>query len=231
MYQFINLTFCLGWDFFHKVLLSDVFVLLDNVQFEKNSFNNRNKVKTANELTWLTVPVQTKGKFGINLNEIKIDPKQLWQKKHLNTIMFNYKRAPYFDDYFSFFEDIYQRKWERLIDLNLFILDYLFKMLEIDTKIILASSLEIYEKKSELVLNICKYYKSDIYISGKLGKDYLIADDFKQAGIEIYYQDYLHPEYKQLFRGFQPYLSIIDLLFNHGSKSKEILLSGEFNKE
>lgn len=217
--------------FFHKVMLSDIFVLLDNVQFEKNSFINRNKVKIVNGCCWLTVPVKLSRKFGIKINKVEIANKQAWRKKHLATIMHNYKKTPYFEFYKPFFMEMYTKDWSSLVELNVFVLKKLFQMLSISTKIVLASTLEINGKKSDLVLNICKKYNADIYISGNLGRNYLINSDFCAAGIQIYYQNYQHPIYQQLYGDFLPYMSIIDLICNCGPNSKNIILNGNIRKD
>lgn len=217
--------------FFHKVLLSDIFILLDDVQFEKNSFTNRNKVKIANGYCWLTVPVKLSGKFGVKICEVEIARQQPWRKKHLSTILFNYKKAPYFYLYESFFSEMYEKNWSSLAELNIFVLENLFQFLDISTKIVLSSSLVIEGKKNDLVLNICKKFNADIYVSGMLGKNYLVDDNFLSTGIQIYYQDYQHPIYPQLHQDFQPNLSIIDLLCNCGPESKSIILNGNLTKD
>jgi len=129
--------------FFHKVHQSDIFVLLDNVQYEKNYFQNRNKIRTQSGRTWLTVPVLTKGKSNQQINEVKIDNKSNWSKKHWRSIDLNYKNAPYFDNYREFFFDLYKKEWIKLVDLNETIITYLIKELEIDLKLIKSSELNI----------------------------------------------------------------------------------------
>jgi len=177
--------------FFHKLLISDVYVAFDDVQFEKNSFNNRNKIKTANGDCWLTIPIITKGKSKETLlNSAQIDNNQNWAKKHLKTIKTNYSKAEYYDDYIDFFEDTYSKKWTYLSELNMYILQWIIDELKIDTEIILSSEIKNKkEKKDELVLEICKGLDADIYISGALGKDYLKTNDFEKEKIKVYFQN------------------------------------------
>jgi hypothetical protein len=219
--------------FFHKLFISDIYVAFDDVQFEKNSYNNRNKIKTSHGDYWLTVPIITKGKSKETLiNNAQIDNKQNWAKKHLKNIQSNYSKSKFYEDYIWFFEETFDKNWEILSDLNMHILRWILKELKIDTKIVVSSDLKNKDgKKDELVLNICKIFKANIYVSGVLGKNYLNIDNFKKEGIYVYFQEYKHPKYSQLWEDFIPNMSIIDLLFNNGKESKKIIMQGNINKE
>jgi len=219
--------------FFHKLLISDVYVSFDDVQFEKNSYNNRNKIKTSQGDCWLTVPIITKGKSKETLiNNAKIDHKQNWAKKHLKTIQTNYSKSQFYEDYILFFEETYNKNWDTLSMLNMHILTWLLKELKIDIEVVLSSEIKDKKgKKDKLVFDICKILDADIYISGTLGKEYLNIDDFNKKGINVYFQDYKHPIYSQLWGNFIPNMSIIDLLFNYGKESKKIITQGNIDKE
>ena len=219
--------------FFHKLLISDVYVAFDDVQYEKNSYNNRNKIKISQGECWLTVPIITKGKSKETLiNNAQIDNKQNWAKKHLKTIQANYSKSNFYKDYFWFFEETYNKNWEVLSDLNMHILKWLLKELKIDVEVVLSSELKDKKsKKDKLVLEICKVLDTNIYVSGTLGKDYLNIDDFKKEEIDVYFQEYKHPIYSQLWGDFIPNMSIIDLLFNHGKESKKIIMGENINKQ
>ncbi len=217
--------------YFHKIALSDIFVILDSVQFEKNSFTNRNKIKTAQKPVWLTVPVLLKNHFKKTIKEIEIDNSQDWPKKHWKSIYLNYKKAPYFNKYSDFFEDFYKKKWDYLTNLNEYLLKWFLKELGIKVKYYKASELNLEGYKSDLVLNMSKKLGADLYIFGTLGKDYVEKEKFARQGIEIYFQDYGYPLYPQLYGKFLPYMSIIDLLFNCGNKSLEVLMKGNITKE
>ncbi len=200
--------------YFHKIILADKFIVLDNVQFEKNSFINRNKVKTPGKDTWLTVPVLSKGHISSSIKDLKINNKTNWRASHWKTIFFNYKKAPFFKLYSDFFEDLYKKEWELLCDLNQYILNYILNELNIKKEIIFQKDLPIKAVKQDLILEFCKYFKADTFIFGKLGIDYADEDLFKKNNIKIYFQEYKHPRYKQIWKDFSPYMSIIDLMFN-----------------
>lgn len=208
--------------FFDKMAKADIFVFYDDAQFEKNYFDNRNKIKTAQGWTWITVPV--KYKFGQKLNEVEIDNAQRWQEKHYKTLLINYNKTPFSPAYLDFFEEIYKKKWEKLVDLNTTLIKYLAEKLGIKTELIKSSELNCAGKKSEKLLNICKKLNADIYLSGKFGKNYLDEKLFKENNIKVIYQDFKYPVYPQLYAEFIPNLSAIDLLFNCGPDSFKILL-------
>lgn len=217
---------------FHKIALSDIFIYLDNVQFEKNSFTNRNKIKTANGPLWLTVPVLAKGHFNKTIKDLEIDNSKDWRVSHWKSIYLNYKKAPYFNKYAAFFEDVYKKEWRRLTDLNEYMLKWFLKELRIKTEYCKASESNFQGHKSDLVLNMCEKLGANLYIFGALGKDYAREEDFVKEGVKIYFQDYNHPRYPQLWgNDFSPFMSIIDLFFNCGSKSLEVLMEGNINKE
>lgn len=216
---------------FHKIALSDIFIYLDNVQFEKNSFTNRNKIKTANGPLWLTVPVLAKGHFNKTIKDLEIDNSKDWRASHWKSIYLNYKKTPFFNRYADFFEDTYKKEWRYLTDLNEYMLKWFLKELGIKVKYCKASESNFQGHKSDLVLNMCEKLKADLYIFGALGKDYAKEDEFAKEGIKIYFQDYKHPVYPQLWGEFLPHISIIDLLFNCGDRSLEILTENNINKE
>ena len=207
--------------FFKKIQSSDLFVFLDDVQFEKSDWDNRNKIKTVEGDMWLTVPVLHK--FGQKLNEIKIANNENWKDKHRMAIEINYKKARFFEKYWYEIDNIFAKKWDKLIDLNFALIDYFSSKIGITTKTIKSSELNIKSTGSEKLLEICKKISSDTYLSGELGKNYLDEKIFKQSKINIIYEKFQHPTYNQLGNTFQPNMSIIDLLFNEGEKSKVIL--------
>lgn len=210
---------------FHKIAITDTYVYLDSVQFEKNSFINRNKIKTVNGPIWLTVPVLLKGHISKTIGEMKINNIVNWRKKHLKSIELNYKSAPYFNNYIDFFRDCYSREWHLLSDLNGYMLKWFLDILGISVKFYKASEIHFTGYKSDLVLDMCKKLKANIYVFGAHGKNYAENKDFKKEGIKIYFQNYNHPIYYQLYGNFIPYMSIIDLIFNCGPNSFDILMN------
>ena len=209
---------------FHKIALADAFCYFDNVQYLKKDWNNRNKIKTSQGEIWLTVPVLTKNHLEKKIKDIEINNATNWAKKHWKSIYINYHQAPYFDNYADFFKDLYKKEWRYLGDLNEYMLKWFLKTLGIQVDYFKASELDFQGSKSDLVLDMCQKLKADLYIFGALGKDYAREEDFDKAGIKLYFQDYQHPRYQQLYGDFLPYMSIIDLLFNHGDKSLEIIM-------
>jgi len=215
--------------FFKKIQSSDIFVFLDDVQFEKNGWHNRNKIKTSENWMWLTVPVNAK--LGTNLNQIRIDYSSKWIKKHKKSIELNYSKSEFFDKYWSNFENIYEKKYELLVDLNMAFIKKIMEFLDIKTKILFSSSLEITEKKSARILQICKSLDASRYISGVMGEDYLDMQEFEKQNIELVFQDYQHPTYHQKYKSFLENMSIIDLLFNEGDNARKILKESKNTKE
>lgn len=212
---------------FAKIAASDVFVYLDTVSYSKWGWKSRNKIRTSGGSLWLVVPILTHGHHNQVLNQIKIDNSQKWRKEHLKAIEMSYSKAPYFESYIDFFRDIYKKEWTYLSDLNESLIRFFIKELGIDVEFVKASSLpfNLEGEKSDLVLDLCKKMKADVFIFGKTGKTYAKVEDFESSGIKVVFQDYKHPEYFQIHGDFIPYMSIIDLLFNCGPKSLEILMS------
>ncbi len=213
--------------FFNKIASSDSFVILDNVQYKEREYVNRTKIKTKDGWIWLTVPVTSSGKGRQRISDTSIDNSNGWRKKHCNSLRSWYSGAAYFENHFSFFEDTYTRKWDKLQDLNIYITRYMLQELEIETPVYFESELEIRTTKTSRIIDICRKLKADVYLSGAGGRDYLEEEKFSEAGIKLEYQDFAHPVYQQQYmkngNDFSPYMSCIDLLFNEGGKSKKIL--------
>lgn len=197
-----------------RIAASDVFVYLDTVQFEKNSFTNRNRIKTANGPIWLTVPVLQQGHIGKPMLEIEIDQQQDWRKKHLRSIENNYRRAPRFAHGFPLLSALYGRPEQHLVELCFQQLLFWLEQLNIRTKIVRASELPVSGQKSDLVLALCRHLDASTYLSGPLGRGYLQEQDFGAAGIEVQYQQFVHPQYPQLYGEFVPAMAIVDYWMN-----------------
>jgi hypothetical protein len=228
----INQPAYLPWlGYFHRIGLSDMFVYFDTTQFEKNSFVNRNKIKTSQGPLWLTVPVKLKGHFNKKIKEIEIAD-QSWQRKHWDTIIMNYKKAKYWKDYSEALESFYNRKYKYISDLCYKELVLFNKLLGLKTKIIKTSELAPSKAhKQDLILEICKSLNSNSYISGALGRDYLDLKQFNKNNIKVYFQNYKSPIYNQLWEKFVPNLSVLDLLLNEGPNSLNIIFNNNVNKK
>ena len=216
---------------FHKIALADSFVWFDDVQYQKKDWNNRNKIKTQNGPIWLIVPILSKNHFEKKVGRIKINNDLPWAKKHLKSIQFSYIKSKYFDYYYEFFKDVYNKEWIFLSDLNLHILKFFLKELKIEVPIVKLSDLKISGQKSDLVLNMCKQLKAKVYIFGGEGENYADQEKFRGSGVEPIFQEYNHPEYQQIHGDFISHLSIIDLLFNCGPECYDILMHGNLIKD
>ncbi len=217
--------------FFHKAALSDVFVIVDAVQFVKGgpfAWQHRNKIRTKDGWIWLTVPVLTKGKYHQNINEVKINNIFDWRRKHWRSIYMNYRNAQYFEKYSDFFEFVYKKEWERLVDLNMEIISFLLKELGIEKRVIKCSELGATGGKTELLADICRRLNSNKYLSGVHGREYIDEEMIKENNLEVIFQDFEHPVYDQGYSDFIPNLSVIDLLFRNGKRSLDLIMeSGE----
>ena len=200
--------------YFDKILHSDVFIFLDTVQFEKNSFINRNTIKTNQGPAWLTIPVKAKGHIKNSLLEIKIDEQKNWRKKHIKSIEMNYRKAPKFKECFTKIEKIINCSEVNLSEYCFQHLKFWIDELGIKTKIIRSSELPIKSKKSNLVLDLCNHFGADNYLSGSLGKNYLVEQDFVKNGVTIQYQNFIQKTYPQLWGEFIPNLSTLDYWMN-----------------
>jgi hypothetical protein len=223
----INQPSYLPWlGYFDRIIKSDLHIILDNVQLEKNSMTNRNKARTNNGWTWLSIPVLTKGLFGnLVLKNVEIDKTQNWRKKHFGTLLSTYGKSAYFNEYRDWFSEFYKEDWKTLGPLLEKSTNFLLQSIGIDTPMEKASDIIATGKKSDYILNLCKEVNATVYLSGPFGRDYLELDRFESAGIEVRFHDYAHPTYNQLHGEFMPYMSIVDLLFNEGSKSLEIIIN------
>ena len=208
--------------FFKKIQFCDIFVYLDDVQYERGDWDNRNKIKTSDGSMRLTVPVYNKS--GQKLNEVQISYDTNWNIKHIKAIELNYQKTPYFSNYWDPIKKILEKKWSKLIDLNLALIEFINQELNITTKIIRSSNLKIDSVSSQRLVDICKKLDSTTYLSGEMGVDYLDEEIFQKENIKVIYEKFEHPTYSQNHGSFIPNLSIIDLLFNEGEKSKDILL-------
>jgi len=197
--------------YFRKIAMSDKFVLFDDVQFQKNGVQNRNKLRNKNGEFWLTIPLL--GGLEHKINE-KIPSDHKWIKKHQQSITQSYSKAPYWSEHEDKLLPIYQQNLKRLDKINKLFIDYFLAYLEIETEIFLSSELNVEGQKSELVSNLCKEIGASHYISGFGAKDYLDLKSFEKDGIEVSFVESLNPTYKQFHGNFISSLSILDMIMN-----------------
>ena len=208
--------------FFKKLQQCDKFVFYDDVDINKKDFHNRNKIRTGNGSTNLTVPIIASQ--GTKINEVKIDNTKNWASKHQKTICYSYVKSNYFKEFKEELDSIYNKKFERLVDLNVEIIKFLMKKFGIKTELYFSSELNIDGRGSKRILEICKSLEAKTYISGIVwAKDNLLVDDFTNNGIEIKFQKFVSPKYNQCYQPFLENMSAIDLLFNEGENSGKIL--------
>jgi hypothetical protein len=208
--------------YFDKIVRSETFVFLDNVQFKKNEFQNRNKIKTAQGWMWLTVPVLYK--YPEQIDEVKINNRIDWRKKHVRSLAINYQKAPYFPAIFPEVEQFYAEDSASISEVNRESVHMLLRMLGVQREIVIASALgHLPEKPSERLAAICESLGADTYLSGAGGRAYLDLEPFNKRGITVKFQAFNHPVYPQLYGDFIPNLSLLDLLFNCGPDSLKIL--------
>jgi WbqC-like protein len=207
----------------------DTFVLLDSVQFEKQSWQQRNRIKTPTGLQWLTVPVVFRGRLGQKIDEVEIRDSEFW-RNHARAIELNYARAPFFENYFPGLMEIFRSVGHnvRLVDLNLQLIQWLMRWLGVTTPLVRSSSLNRQGKRSELLASICAAMDATSYLSPIGSAEYLLREvnAFEAQNIEVSFHHYQHPQYRQQFGAFIPYASVLDLLFNEGERSMEIIRSG-----
>jgi len=210
--------------YFDKIDQSDVFIFLDYVQYKKNEYQNRNRIKTVDGWQWLTVPVLYK--FPQKINEVRINNKIDWKKKHLHTLITNYSKSKCFEKYILYFKELYSKEWEIISDINIEVVKQLAEFLGIKKSFLVASEFasELSEEEpTERLIKLCKLTGADTYLAGKDGAKYMDVEKFTKSGIKLTFQDFKHPVYNQLFGKFEPNMSVIDLLFNHGEESLEII--------
>ena len=209
--------------FFDKMKQSDIFVIYDDAQFEKGEFQHRNRIRIYHGWKWLTIPVEKKH---LPINEIRIKNEVAtwkgikWSDAHFNTIRDNYKDTPYYSTYEEEIKRTYDKTYDKLVELNMDIINFLKRAFDIDVEIVFSSDLGFTSKSTERLVEIVKTLGGDVYLSGPKGRDYLGISLFERKGIKVEFQDFKHPVYKQRYEGFIPNMAAIDALFNVGKIPK-----------
>ena len=196
----------------------DEFVILDDVQYTRRDWRNRNRIKTPQGLKWLTIPVETRGKYSQLIRETRItDPD--WAGNHWRQIQQCYGQSSYFETFRSEIEDCYRRagELEFLSDVNVLFINAIRELIGISSVITSSAEYQSDSSKSDKIFDICVQAQATNYLSGPAAKDYLVTSDFTSAGIDVEWMDYSgYAEYPQRFEGFEHAVSILDLLFNTG---------------
>jgi hypothetical protein len=211
--------------FFQKAYLSDAMVLLDRIQFpRKTTWITRNRFKNDQGALWVTVPVFKKHLGLQPIDEVRINYESRWVRKFLLSLRSAYAHAPYFRPHLSFLEDLCSRQYEKILDLNVKIIQYLFDCLEISTPVRLQSDLQAGGKGDQLLVDVCRKAGADTYLAQREVQKFIDKKKFDQAGIRLKYFTASTPVYPQLWGEFLFNLSAFDLLFNCGPKARELLL-------
>ena len=211
--------------YFNKMKNVDIFVFLDTVDYAKNDFMNRNKIKTSNGWLYLTIPIEGKY-YRKPINSVLLPSDDRWARNHWKTIEINYKKVPYFEKYRDSFEKIFKNLPRTLVEFNKKLILNITNLLHINVEIVKASDLSIDSelKKTDLLLEIVKKVGGKYYLSGMGARDYIEENKFKD--IKLKFQHFELKKYHQLYGEWIPNLSVIDLIFNEGEKSLSIIKTG-----
>lgn len=209
--------------YFHIIKSVDVFIFYDDVQYTKNDWRNRNRIKTLNGEQWLTVPVGSGD--GLNINQILLKD-HTWQEKHWRSVAQGYARAPHFDTCKPFFEDLYlHHEWTNLSELNQYAIRSISsQFLGLNTTFERSESYTIEGRKLDRLLNLLVAADATEYVSGPAARAYIDESEFLRRGIKLEYINYeKYPEYPQLCPPFNHYVSVIDLLFMMGTDASSYI--------
>ena len=212
-----------------RMMRSDVFVLLDHVQFERRGYQNRTSIRVEDEARWLTVPVVQVSQKETILEKQIDNPREAldrwWASKHFQTLRFAYRKAPHFQRYAPRLQELLETRYDRLVDLNQAMLDFLRESYEIRTPLVKSSELQVEGARSQLLLNICQAVGARTFLGGMGGsRRYLDQDEFARAGMGVEWQEFAHPQYAQCgASGFIPGLTALDMLFNCGPEAPAML--------
>lgn len=218
----------LPWSGYFGLMLSvDLFIILDSVQFTRRSWQQRNKIKTANGPLWLTVPVLSKGLRDQLIHEVEIDQNSNFGYTHTKSLEINYKKAKYYNEFSPLVIPNISKHQSYLSDLTIDLIMAIKQILGINTPIMRSSQLNGIGSKGTLLASLCSQVGANEYVSPPGSQEYLNESDaFEKMGIPVRYFTYTHPEYPQLFGEFLPYMSCIDLVFNCGKESLSVIKNG-----
>ncbi|MDR2054540.1 MAG: WbqC family protein [Desulfovibrio sp.] len=209
------------FDFINSV---EVFVFLDNIQYTKRDWRNRNRIKTKNGVKWLTVPVQYKY-AAQRIDDTRIDYNQKWQVKHLRAMEHAYGKMPYFTKYFPRYREILEEGYLTISTLNQALIRWLMSCLDINTPLRTASEFKLTGQRTERLIELLTQLGATTYLSGPSAASYLEYDLFRKANIALEFKSYDYPPYPQPHGSFVPDVTVLDLLFSMGGEAKKYLKS------
>ena len=211
--------------FFDLIAAVDEFVLYDDAQYTRRDWRNRNRIKTADGLQWLTIPLHVKGLYLAAIKDMTVADRS-WAGRHWKRVVDSYRRAYCFDEFAGRMESLYEQagKISRLSEINYLFIEAICRALGITTKLSWSTDYELVPGKTERLMGLCQQAGATEYLSGPSARAYLQEDQFRAAGISVVYADYAgYPEYRQLYPPFVHTVSVIDLLLNEGSKADRYL--------
>lgn len=212
--------------FFYKAHLSDRFVILDDVQFpRRTTWITRNRFKNDQGALWMTIPVRKKGLGTQKISEVGICHAGNWGKKHLRSFQQAYAHAPYLTDHMGLMERVLSLQYDRIMDLNLEIINYIMDYLRIGTPMVRMSELGVPGKGVALIIGICKSLGADQFLVQSSALAYYDPDQFKSEGIELVSFKKPNYVYPQMWGDFIANLSVLDMMFTCGFKARDIILS------
>jgi WbqC-like protein family len=212
--------------YFDLMRRADIFVSYDHVQFDKHGWRNRNRIKCAHGVQWLTVPVRHRGLGPQRLLDVRIDDTRPWARKHITSLQQCYASARYAGDYLPALAEVLLQPWRSLVELDLAVASLMCRWLGLDGRVVRSSELELHGDRSQRLLDLCHRFGATRYLSGESAKVYLDVELFAAGGVSVEWQAYVFPAYPQRHGEFVPYLSAIDLILNCGPDSATVLAGG-----
>jgi len=203
--------------FFDRWQKSDTYIVLDDVQFLRRGWHHRDKIKAQKGVQWLTVPVLKKSCYHQTIKEVRINNEENWHCKHLKTIQVAYGKATNFDLVYGRLSEIYNKDYDLLISFNMNLLRLCSNMLGINTTVVFASDFNVKSTGSRRLVDLVKSVGGEDYLTGSGSRDYLDEAIFKKEGINVCWQEFKNPVYKQLHGGFEEMLSVLDFLMMRDS--------------
>lgn len=205
--------------YFDQIRKADLFIFYNDVQYDKHGWRNRNQIKTSQGKQWITIPVHSKGvTAGVPICDVKIDWSKPWSQNHLKALTFAYKKAPHFEACRTWLDTVFERRDEYLADFTIWLTMDIARRIGIShTKFMNSSDIpNITGQKTDRLIQILQHVGATHYMSGASAKDYMEPAKFEEAGITFEYMQYNYPEYPQLYPPYDPYITILDLIFMTG---------------
>ena len=224
-------TFLPWLGYFELINQVDIFVLYDDVQFAKQSWQSRNRIPTANGITFLTIPIKN-APLDTNIKDTVIDNSKPWRKKQLKSLFLNYSKTPFFHEIYPFISILMEKEYDSLSDMHTHFIKEIATKIGITTPIVKSSELNVFSHdRVDRLIDICKHLEASVYLSTKGASVYLLEENgnarFAEKEIDLRYHNYQHPVYPSIFESFTPYMCILDLLFMVGfSAALDIIKAG-----